>query len=366
MNASFGPWSTAIDTGAKQELNTFWKRRLAMLPSLSQSGTRATRRAVVILAILATGALALPTLKRGTHAQTVVQVIDSADQAERAGDADKRGAAAERSDERIDESKKRDAALPVEYLPRPTKAEERILEALAMPVDIDFRDKPLEECLRFLNEFPGLPKFQIYIDRVTLTDEGVALDAPITLKLKGCHLESALNLLLDPIQLTCIYENDVLQVTTSAKAGEKLITRTYPVQDLYQPREKAKQREAPEKEKEVVEKSGVGPRGGGGGGKRTGDLVDAIITNIQPDSWEELSGPGSWTYVKDSGSLVIRQTLQVHREILQLLRDLREAKRVGTAEPERAGRQTGTAILPTRPNSTLTDEDEEPAPARKP
>src|SRR5216684_3195603 len=77
MSKSFGPWSTAINTGAKQELNTFWKRRLAMLPTLSQSGTRATRRAVVVLGILAIGALALPTLKRGTNAQTLVQVVDS-------------------------------------------------------------------------------------------------------------------------------------------------------------------------------------------------------------------------------------------------------------------------------------------------
>src|SRR5216684_9206589 len=105
MSKSFGPWSTAINTGAKQELNTFWKRRLAMLPTLSQSGTRATRRAVVVLGILAIGALALPTLKRGTTAQTLVQFIESDVQAVEAGDADKPASAAELPEKRANESK---------------------------------------------------------------------------------------------------------------------------------------------------------------------------------------------------------------------------------------------------------------------
>ncbi len=63
MNRSFGPWSTAISTGANPELNTFWKRRLAMLPLLGQTASRASRRTLLLLAVLAAGALAIPTLK---------------------------------------------------------------------------------------------------------------------------------------------------------------------------------------------------------------------------------------------------------------------------------------------------------------
>ena len=75
-----------------------------------------------------------------------------------------------------------------------------------------------------------------WLDRQTLTDEGVALDQPITLKLKGVRLESVLHLLLHPVQLEVVPEDDVLVTTTSTKAAEKLITRTYPVRDLYQGR----------------------------------------------------------------------------------------------------------------------------------
>jgi hypothetical protein len=320
MKSSFGPWSTAMNTGARQELNTFWKRRLAMLPTLSQSQGRATRRTVVVLGILAIGALAFPLLKKERQSQTLVQVVDSSAVGAEPGDGGKP------HERQPAEARARRAARQIEYLPRPTEAEERVLEALAMPVSVDFHDLPLEDGLQFLGDYPGLPKFDLHIDKSTLVDEGLAMDQPVTLKLKGCRLESVLRLLLDPVQLTYVFENDVLSITTAARTGEKLITRTYPVRDLFQGRERAAQREVPEKSDR--------PQGGGfgHGGMKYDDLVEAIVTTIQPDAWEELSGPGSLTYVKESRSLVIRQTLQIHQEILQLLRDLREAKRIGQGE----------------------------------
>jgi hypothetical protein len=245
-------------------------------------------------------------------------------------------------------------------------------------------DYPLEDCLTFLKEGAGVP---FWLDKQTLTDEGVALDQPITLKMKGAKLESVLNLLLRPVQLAYLPEDDVLVITTSNKASENLITRTYPVRDLYQGRVEADAVEPSPKGGERVQRGGMmgggmgmmnvpekaearpvrggggffqlgttkidapgndnqlaqGVGGGGGGArgpkagatavanpapppKRYADLVDAITNTIDPDSWEELSGPGTYTYVQETGCLVIRQSWAVHRKILQLLRDLREAK----------------------------------------
>jgi hypothetical protein len=354
MKSSFGPWSTAIGTGAPQQLNTFWKRRLAMLPALNQTASRTTRRMVLVVGFLAAIALALPTLKWVAHGNSAGSLVVVAE----AGEPESVGKAA--------------APVTVEFLPRPTKDEERILKALATPIDVEFLDLPLEDALSFMNEYPNLPKLALYIDKPTLTDEGVALDQPVTLKLKGLRLESVLKLLLRPVQLTFVIEDDVLQITTQAKAGEKLITRTYPVRDLYQPGEEIPVRDprkkdpapkdaAPKKPEgdsapsaedgsrrpaatQVLKQSFGGGRGGGGGAENGDraprsrpDLIEAILTNIQPDTWEELSGPGSLTYVKEAGSLVIRQTREVHAEILQLLRDLREAKRLGQAAPGRTG-----------------------------
>ena len=225
-----------------------------------------------------------------------------------------------------------------------------------------------------------------------MTDEGVELDQKVTLKLKGARLESVLNLLLSPLQLSYLPENEVLMITTSNKAGENLITRTYPVSDLLARIDPHVVDPAPKNEKAAagaaagpgvaniethssserapvvsaarqvvatkavaatqVLKQGFG--GGGGGGGRGGagggggglnrggldftSLMNLISTTILPDSWEELSGPGSMMPYRRTHSLVVRQTWAVHRRVLQLLRDLREAKRLAPDEvaPPRA------------------------------
>ena len=52
-------------------------------------------------------------------------------------------------------------------------------------------------------------------------------------------------------------------------------------------------------------------------------LMNLITTTVQPDSWEELSGPGSVMPYRTTLSLVIRQTQAVHEEIADLLGQLR-------------------------------------------
>ncbi|HEY2253200.1 MAG TPA: hypothetical protein VGH74_19135, partial [Planctomycetaceae bacterium] len=89
-----------------------------------------------------------------------------------------------------------------------------------------------EDAIQYLQEYHSI---NIWVDKQTLTDEGVALDQPITLKLAGVSLRSVLKLLLEPVQLTYVIENEVMKVTTATKAGEKLSTRVYPVGDLVIP-----------------------------------------------------------------------------------------------------------------------------------
>jgi hypothetical protein len=328
MSRSFGPWSTAIGTGAHPELNTFWKRRLAMLPMLGQTASRVSRRTVLLLGALAVVALAIPTLKWAGHDPLAGALAKGA-----AGPGDSSGGTAAASAENRDKpgasETTSNAFRTAEYLPRPSEEEQKFLEILAKKIDVDFLELPLEECVHRLGDETGLP---FWFDRSTLTDEGVAMDQSITLKLKKCRVEAALNLLLTPVQLETVFENDVVVVTTSTKAGEKLITRTYPVSDLCP-------RIVPPENVKPPAAVGDAPAGGGagGGGRLPGNsyasLMNAIETTVEPDSWEALSGPGTMQPVHQSRSLVIRQTLPVHRKILQLLRDLREAK--GQADREK-------------------------------
>jgi hypothetical protein len=334
MNASFGPWSTAINTGAKQELNTFWKRRLAMLPTLSQSGSRATWRALVVLGLLAIGALAIPTLKRGTQAQTIVQVVESEAQAVQAGEANKPGSTAERSEKQPAATKTGNAARAVEFLPRPTPDEVKIIASLEKPTTVEFLDLPLEDCFTFLKEYHDIT---IHLEKSAFKEADVPLDSAVTMKLNGVRLESALKLMVQPLLLDYLVEDDVLKITSKKAAQKKLITRTYPVADLCGESSGIDGDDGRRKEKSAEK-----PARPGSSATSYTALINTITTTIDPDSWEELSGEGSSMAVQQAGSLVIRQTWSVHRKILQLLRDLRESKRLGQAELERAVRQPGT------------------------
>jgi hypothetical protein len=111
-------------------------------------------------------------------------------------------------------------------------AEEKIRRAYDRPTNVEWQELALEDCITFLAEFHGI---NIILDKAKLTEEGVALDQPITLKLQGVTLRSVLKLLLEPVQLTYMVENEVMKITTSASAADKLSTRVYPVGDLVIP-----------------------------------------------------------------------------------------------------------------------------------
>jgi hypothetical protein len=299
MNNSFGPWSTAMNTGADVQLSTFWKRRMAMLPVLCESAPRTSRRVMLLIVVPAAATIALPTLFWGPAIKAL-----TADDKAAAGQGDKKP-----GDPAATAKKPPD----VEYLPRPSKDEQKILDALAKPTTVEFLDLPLEDGITFLKEYHNI---NVWLDKGKLSDEGVALDQPLTLKLAGVSLRSVLNLMLEPVQLAYVVEDDVMKITTEAEAKKRLFTRTYPVGDLYQGRVKPEEDSAADKAAPNDTPAVMRP----------GDLEKAIMKTVEPGSWDETKGPASITYVKESGSLVIRQTWGAHTKIVNLLRDLRQAK----------------------------------------
>ena len=108
-------------------------------------------------------------------------------------------------------------------------AEERLRLKLREPTEVDFLDTPLRDCLAYLKDHHWM---QIWPDEQALTDEGVAIDTPVTLSLKGVPLETALNLLLTPLQLDYVFEDEVLKVTTRAETVEMFSAEFYSVRDL--------------------------------------------------------------------------------------------------------------------------------------
>ena len=110
--------------------------------------------------------------------------------------------------------------------------EERIRRTLDKPTEVNFIEMTLEDAINYLKDYHSI---NIWIDKPTLADEGVALDQTVTLQLSGVSFRSTLKLLLEPYQLTWVIEDEVMKITTSVRAGERLSTRVYPVADLVIP-----------------------------------------------------------------------------------------------------------------------------------
>ncbi|MHC2070275.1 type II secretion system protein GspD [Bremerella sp. T1] len=70
---------------------------------------------------------------------------------------------------------------------------------------------------------------------------------------------------------------------------------------------------------------GVGGAGGFGGGVQPDfdSLIELITTTVEPESWEELGGPGSVAPFATNLSLVVSQTQEVHDRLADLLAQLR-------------------------------------------
>ena len=106
------------------------------------------------------------------------------------------------------------------------KAEQAILDALRDPqgVEIEFIDTPLKDAMEFVADAHRIP---ILIDEVALTEESIAIDEPISRTLTGIKLDSALKIILRPLGLTHIVEDEVLKITSAKAADAKRVTRVY-------------------------------------------------------------------------------------------------------------------------------------------
>ncbi len=181
-----------------------------------------------------------------------------------------------------------------EFLPQFSPAERRLEQLIDKVVPINFTDSPLTEVVTF---FANELSVNVVLDTAALSDAGIASDTPVTRQITDITVRSALKLLLEPLSLTAIIDSEVLRVTTREKAIEILITRTYPVSDLC----------------------------------RTPDDWQSLIRALEEQTsgpWKDIDGDGGTiTEVEQTGSLIVRHSWSVQREVLSLIRRQREAQR---------------------------------------
>ena len=137
-------------------------------------------------------------------------------------------------------------------------------------------------------------KLEITIDEKSLADVGVGLDVPITTTLKDVRLCSALSLLLAPLDLVWQANQTGIRIMTPEAAESNLQLVFYRVDDLL-------------------------------ANGQPDDLIAAITSTIASESWDAVGGAGS-IHLGVRGTLDVRQTFAAHRQVAQLLADLREAK----------------------------------------
>ncbi|HTI49567.1 MAG TPA: hypothetical protein VL475_01395, partial [Planctomycetaceae bacterium] len=183
--------------------------------------------------------------------------------------------------------KQRPAAPPMKDLrltDEKDSAEDQIEDALSKSTEVNFSELPLEEALSLLKQQHHL---DLWIDRHALKEAEIALDDPVTLQLSGIRLESILNLLLEPLDLDWLIQDEVLKITTKARAAALAETRTFKIQELLD------------------------------AGHTVEELMDAIVKCVEPDSWTDAGGVGTISH--SSGVLICRQSQRVQIAVAVLL-----------------------------------------------
>ncbi len=222
--------------------------------------------------------------------------------------------------------------IPWDFKPRSVLVK-RIEQALLQDAEVAFSDTPLHEAVDFLKE---LHRIEIWLDKETLTADGINTDTPITLQMSGISLDSTLNMMLEPLQLDYVIKNEVLVITTKVRAEDTMETRVYNLSRV--------PHLTPKELVEII--VGGSPTNATG----SGGVASETVTLIPDSKWELIDGDGGTAWAGKT-TLIIRQTQRVHREIVALLDQLAQAEAVPTKTPVNAGGQPA-GVKPALPAAT--------------
>ena len=189
----------------------------------------------------------------------------------------------------------------------------RIQEGLQKRVSLHFDNTRLVYVVKRLAE---LTDVNIAFDKPGLEEEGLTRMAEVSISVDNVRASSALNLILSPLNLATIEQDEVLLITSRIRTKGEPTVETYPVEDLF-PLLDPEEKSTPERNERCL--------------KRIGEI---IRSTIEPDSWDAVGGRGSLRFYETTRSLIVRQTSDVHAEIARLLGQIRRLKRL----PEAGGK----------------------------
>ncbi|MEM6688974.1 MAG: hypothetical protein AAF664_06075 [Planctomycetota bacterium] len=260
--------------------------------------------------------------------------------------------------------------------------EKRIKIQLGTPIKVNYRGEPLGEVMRDLSAITGIP---IVLDERALNDLRVTSETPVTLEVASeIRMTSALNLMLEQLDLAYVIENDVLMITSKQVRDSRVYPVTYRVANLVTPipnfpatydlglagaLRNAYQMTRPSADVQLMPVSPMGLNnrvsstdavrrvgeqtlgqyagmgsgagfsstptfGGPGGGQNFADfdsLMQLIETTVNPETWEALGGQSTMEPYPQNLSLIISTTSETHDQISDLLESLRRLQNLQIA-----------------------------------
>ncbi|PHS01755.1 MAG: hypothetical protein COA78_22380 [Blastopirellula sp.] len=155
-----------------------------------------------------------------------------------------------------------------------------------------FHDTPLDQVLIKIAQEAKLP---LLIDERGIDDIGLSTNTPIDIELEPGHsVRHVFQRILQNLELVAVQHADAIVITTHQEQDKLKFIRFYPLADF-----------------PVDEKT------------NQDQWVEAIRSNIEPEEWEELGGPGHCSFDTATKSLIVAHYDSIHNKIAQLLRQIR-------------------------------------------
>jgi len=222
---------------------------------------------------------------------------------------------------------------------------------------LQFEDEPFDLVMQRIEQAADIP---IVLDTQQLyglidTDDFPRVSATIRDATVGDALARILDLVDESLRYTI--KNNVVLIATATTAGsdDLLLTGLYQVDDLVMFAD-----ENGDTQSDFQSLSDFIANENGATYSDFESLSDLITNTIQPDTWDDLGGEGRIAPFETNMSLVVSQTLEVHREITGLLENLRQLR--DTKEQQRmvlnAGGKEFCDRLTAKLEGTLQFEDE--------
>jgi general secretion pathway protein D len=216
--------------------------------------------------------------------------------------------------------------------------------------EVRFDETPFEQVIDFLTE---LTKTNISVDWTNLNDSlltGNAREKPVSIKLTNPKLRTVLKEILAQVggetQLSFAVGDGLLRIATKDKLNKDKLILIYDVRDLLAT---VPQAGRPDFSQNNQGLSSSGTSGGGGSGQSVfgntnqnqnqqqqdqqggqaemQKLKEIIRGAVEPDSWVEAGAGTSGGSIQDlNGQLLIYNTSDAHRQVVDLLKQLRETQ----------------------------------------